>query len=186
MTTDPRSWSEVRGTLLAATPVPPADLGQVKQTGLYAWWDLTGSLAPHFPVGFPRVDAGRPLYIGLAERQSLGDRGLLMHLKSTRMSTLRRSLAALLWEELDLLPGVIDKGAGKFTVAPAQEQQLTGWMLANLRVTWVTHHDPGTVEEQIVRAVLPPLNDRFAHHGGYYKPMSDLRIELRRAARDSI
>lgn len=182
--TNPHSWSNVRDALLTATPTPPADLGRVAQTGLYAWWDLAGTLAPRFPIGFPDVDARRPLYIGLAERQTLGARGLLMHLKTTRMSTLRRSLAALLWKELDLLPGITDRGAGKFSIAPAQEQHLTEWMLTNLRVTWVTHDSPGTVEKPIIFDVLPPFNDRFAHHGGYYKAMSDLRNALRQAARE--
>lgn len=98
-----------------------------------------------------------------------------MHLKTTRTSTLRRSLTAQVRDELDLLPSVTNEGSGKFTLARAYEEQLTTWMLSNLKTTWVVHESPHDVEEPIVRTVLPPLNDRFAHCGGYYQAMSELR-----------
>jgi len=82
------------------------------------------ALRPFYPEKFPQVNIHGPLYVGIAEKQSLADRGLLMHLKRTRMSSLRRSLAALLCDELDLRGAVIPAPKGKFCLPPSHELSL--------------------------------------------------------------
>ena len=175
------TWQTVRDELLAATPVAPLELVNVPETGVYAWWDLEGALAAHYPDDFPAVRPKRPLYIGLAERQSLASRGLKMHLKRTRVSGLRRSLSALLRDELDLAAGVQPARGGMFGLAKDLEPRLTEWMLAHLLVTWVAHDAPGEVEREIISDELPPLNYDHATHGPYAARMRVLRADLRAA-----
>ncbi|QGV67292.2 GIY-YIG nuclease family protein [Clavibacter nebraskensis] len=154
-------------------------LGSEPSTGIYAWWDVGAALAPHYPADFPRVDAVRPLYIGVAQRQSLAARGLKMHLKRTRVSGLRRSLAALLREELDLSAQVIPARGGMFGLTAAGDAVLTDWMLRHLRVTWVAHPVPKNIERVIVEAEVPPLNYTHATRGPYATHMRALRADLR-------
>lgn len=148
-------------------------------TGIYAWWDLRSAIASHYPPDFPAVDHARPLYIGIAERQGLAARGLKMHLKRTRMSGLRRSLAALLRDDLGLSSQVAATRGGMFGLTPAADATLTNWMLRHLNVTWVAHLAPSTVEGQIVAAELPPLNYEHATRGPYAAHMRALRAEFR-------
>lgn len=157
------------------------ELGSVPQAGLYAWWDLSGSLTPFYPATFPQVDTSMPLYVGIA-KTGIDERGVGMHLESTRVSTVRRTLVALLQDHLELLPGVTVNGKGKFSLAVQYEQRLTAWMLENLRVTWATHEWPETVERQIIQDLLPPFNDIHAHAGDYWRHMRSLRSDLCRAA----
>ena len=175
------TWQTVRDGLLAATPVAPLELGDVPETGVYAWWDLDGALAAHYPEDFPAVHPERPLYIGLAERQGLASRGLKMHLKRTRVSGLRRSLSALLRDELDLAPSVLPARGGMFGLAVDVEPRLTEWMLGHLLVTWVVHEAPGQVEPEIIADELPPLNYDHATRGPYAARMRLLRADLRTA-----
>ena len=174
------TWENVRDALLAAPPQPPMALGAEPSTGIYAWWDLDGALARQYPADFPPVDAGRPLYIGIAERQGLAARGLKMHLKRTRMSGLRRSLAALLRDELALTSQVVAARGGMFGLTPTADAALTNWMLQHLRVTWVAHPEPSTVEGPIVGTELPPLNYEHATRGPYAAHMRGLRAGLRK------
>jgi hypothetical protein len=154
-------------------------LGSEQSTGIYAWWDTRSALADHYPADFPAVDHARPLYIGIAERQSLAARGLKMHLKRTRMSGLRRSLSALLRDELGLVSQVVAARGGMFSLTPAADAALTDWMLRHLRVTWISHPVPSAIEGPIVGAELPPLNYDYATHGPYARPMRALRADLR-------
>ncbi|WP_413228211.1 GIY-YIG nuclease family protein [Clavibacter zhangzhiyongii] len=175
------TWEDVRTALLAAPPQPPMSLGAELSTGIYAWWDLGAAVAPHYPADFPRVDATRPIYVGIAQRQSLAARGLKMHLKRTRVSGLRRSVAALLRDGLDLSSQVIPARGGMFGLAAAGEAALTDWMLRHLRVTWVAHPAPRGIEGPIVGAEVPPLNYIHATHGPYAAHMRALRADMHAA-----
>jgi len=173
------AWEDIRAALVVSPPQPPMALGSEPSTGIYAWWDLGAALAKQYPAMFPPVDTSRPLYIGIAERQPLAARGLKMHLKRTRMSGLRRSLAALLRDELGLSSQVVAARGGMFGLTSAGEAALTGWMLEHLRVTWVAHPEPSSVERAIVAAELPPLNYDHATHGPYAARMRALRSDFR-------
>jgi hypothetical protein len=105
-----------------------------------------------------------------------------MHLRSTRFSGLRRTLAALLLEELQLLPGVTATKGLKFSLSEPYESRLTQWMLSNLTVTWVVHHDPASIEAEIIRELVPPLNGTFAHSGPYWSHTAQLRSDTHAAA----
>lgn len=160
-------WTEVQDALLAATPTSPRELLTIEKRGVYAWWDLNATLALFWPLGFPSVEPAKPLYVGSAST-TLMERGGEMHLgNECRWSTIRRSLAALLVDELNLLPGLtIDRRqAAKFYLAPENEQRLTDWMVTNLEVTWVLLPTIGDIEKNIIKKLTPPLNYFHATKG---------------------
>jgi hypothetical protein len=176
-------WVEVRDALLTQRPVPPSQAEGVGEPGVYAWYDLDGALARFYPDDYASVDPSLPLYVGLAEKDSLASRIVGTHLVDTRRSALRRSLVALLSDQLELLPGVIPAAKGKYGLAPDYESKLTNWMNdARLRVTWVTHETPGIVEKSVIANLLSPLNYTFAVGSPYRRRMWLLRRELRTAA----
>jgi len=174
---------QTRDNLLGATPVSPLSLRSVAHPGIYAWWDVEGALSQSWPDDFPEVDTAIPLYIGIAAKQNLSARVEDMHLANTRRSALRRSLAPLLSESLDLTRGAVrHPRAGKFGLELEQEAHLTNWMLANLRMTWVGHDESGDVEKPILRNLWPPLNDLSATGSPYRVPMRVLRATFRASA----
>lgn len=162
-------------------PVAPSELSGVPHPGVYCWWDLNSAIT--WPHTFPVVEAAQPLYIGLAAgKGGLAERGVKMHLESTRMSGFRRNLLSLLHAELNLFPGVIAHPKRKMSLDEPYESELTGWMSQNLLVTWVEHSAPRDVERDVIDAVLPPLNSDFAHRGGYWVHTDRVRAELHAAA----
>jgi hypothetical protein len=176
-------WTQTRDDLLGATPDSPLALSVITRPGVYAWWDLEGALTSFWPVAFPPVDTAVPLYVGIAAKQNLSARVGDMHLANTRRSGLRRSLAPLLSESLDLMRGAVrHPRGGKFGLERAQEASLTNWMLANLRMTWVVHAESGAVEKSILRDLRPPLNDVHATGSPYRVPMRALRAAFRASA----
>ena len=169
-------WQDAHPSLLRAEPVAPLGAVSVAKPGIYAWWDLAGALDLFRPEGCPPYDWSRPVYVGKANR-SIGGRFEHMHIAVTRRSSLRRSLASLLWQELDLLPGVTNAGSGKMILAPKEEERLTTWMLENLTVTWVQlSTSPAPIEKELICDLSPLLNDTYAVKSPYR-----LSIRLARA-----
>ncbi len=166
------SW---KSAILEGERRDPTEARGVDAYGIYAWWGGEG--VPR-PAGFPRVDPGLPLYIGIAERETLSQRIIDCHLSRTRGSALRRSLAALLLDELDLRPHIIPGSRSrpsKYGMASAGELELTAWMLERLSLSWVEHPDPGPLEREIVGELIPPLNDSLAKGSSYRTHMRVLR-----------
>ncbi|PPG91536.1 hypothetical protein C5C39_06805 [Rathayibacter sp. AY1F3] len=151
-------WRESRDALLAAVPHPPGDLLDQHGPGLYAWWDLSGALAPFWPAELLPVKTERPIYIGLA-RTTLALHASEMHLRSTRRSALRRALVALLVDELELRDQIAPGPGQKFGLTEEGDSLLTFWMANNLHVTWHETSDPRAEERSIVGELAPPLND---------------------------
>lgn len=167
-------WRHTQTALLSVIPVDPREALAATKSGVYAWWDAAGVLDRFRPAECPEFDWRFPVYVGKAQR-SIGARFEKMHLAETRQSSLRRSLAGLLYQELDLLPGVTAVGDGKMVVAPAEEERLTWWMLQNLTVTWVQlGHAPGPIEKEVICNLSPLLNDLHAMNSPY-------RVSVRRA-----
>jgi hypothetical protein len=168
---------EVEHALLTGVRCPPASFADARDAGMYAWWDEHGALEQAWPAAFPHIDVRRPIYVGKAMK-SLAKRGVEMHLKKTRMSSLRRSLASLLADELDLLPGARAHAKRKFSLEDAAEERLSGWMEEHLTVVTVARPAPDLIECAVIASTLPPLNDRCAHHGPYWRAMDGQRAAL--------
>lgn len=176
-------WLEVRDELLLRQPVAPDEAATASQIGIYAWYDSQGALKDLYPSDFPPVDTTLPLYVGVAAKDTLAARIVGTHMVNTRRSGLRRSLAALLHQELGLTAGVVPYPKGKFDLAPKSEAELTEWIRENgLGVTWVAHEEPMLVEKSIIRALLSPLNFTYATDSPYRGHMKRLRSALRSTA----
>ena len=170
--------------LLDAEAAVPCSAGlAVAGKGLYAWWDPSGSLKDFLPADCPSFDWKRSIYVGKSEGP-IGARFERNHLGSTRHSSLRRSLAALLYAHLNLLPGITTVGTGKVTMRQDEEDRLTESMLANLRVTWVElAFSPKQLEKAIIRDTSPLLNYTHASRSPYRQSIHGARKDLRAAAR---
>lgn len=169
------SIDAVRGALTRLPARPAPELALIAKPGVYAWW---GEIP--WPPTFPTVPHGLPLYVGKADTETLGQRARSFHLSRTRGSALRRSLAAVLVDELELQPHVV-RDPRSWGLSDVGEARLTAWMQEQLRVTWVELDDPGEVEQAIIRQLLPPLNDKHATGSPYRALMRELRKALRAA-----
>ena len=134
-----------------------------KRPGLYAfygdvraWSDLR--LSPAFD--------NQPLYVGKAER-SLNGRDVGTHFATgkTGSSTVRRSLAALLTDRLDLVavPRNLAKptGSANFGLDSPSDARLSDWTERRLLLaTWIKPGDVtlDDVETAVMRQLRPPLN----------------------------
>lgn len=131
------------------------------------------------------IEADRqPLYVGKAERSLVG-RDLRTHFATgkTGSSTLRRTIAALLREDLDLraVPRNLSRpdGSANYSLEVTGDERLTSWMHAHLRLAvWLKPE--GVVLDEVETSVLndlrPPLN--LAKMG----PRGDGRVKEARAA----
>ncbi|WP_439028790.1 GIY-YIG nuclease family protein [Gordonia terrae] len=167
------SWSQL---LTGPRRTPDVTASEAAGTGVYAWW---GSEYLPWPPDFPPTSITIPLYVGLAAPQTVGKRIAKNHLSSTRRSALRRSLTALLVDDLKLRPHVERLQApGKFTLAPLGERALTEWMREHLSVSWLATNRPGPVEAAVIAELLPPLNDVHATGSPYRKGLRELRARI--------
>jgi len=149
---------------LAAAGVTSGD-----RPGLYAWWvdeagaaDLTRGLAPgrDLTVAPGRIHLGQAGATkwpsGRANDDTLGRRIGEVHLGGrVRMSTFRWSLAAILFDQLEL------RGQAAMLITGTSEQALSAWMGAHLSVAVHAHDDRDTLgglELAVLERLDPPLN----------------------------
>jgi hypothetical protein len=150
--------------LTGASLVIGEALGAVPgEAGLYA---IYGGREVWRELGLSAPPDRRPLYVGKAE-DSLVARDLRTHFETghTGSSTLRRSCAALLAQQLDLHaqprnPKRPERFAN-YALRVGDDARLTSWMRAKLRLSVWPKHGPivlAEIEQQILARVLPPLN----------------------------
>src|SRR5689334_14326775 len=85
----------------------PADADLASRPGIYAWHG--DEIAKELVVNVLRAVQKGPMY--LARTNGAMNKCIVRDLRNTRASTLRRALAAMLWDELDLqcpAPNTID------------------------------------------------------------------------------
>ena len=156
---------------------PDTAADDADRPGLYAWW---GANNIPWPDDMMPPSENKPIYVGIAATRPVGDRIRDNHLRSTRTSALRRSLVALLVDELDLADCVVPlPRPGKFHLTHTGEALLSGWMRENLTVSWTAHAHPAVLERALVGEIVPPLNDVHAHRSPYRARMRSLRAALR-------
>ena len=141
----------------------PIDADRASRPGVYAWHgDGTASELVRRSLGA----SAHPLFVGQAGAVSarasrvsgatLKSGIVRHHLHGTiRASTFRRSLAALLWDELDL------RCDGPRTLDTGSNARLTRWMSAHLSVATVPVDDRsriGRIESDLVDVLDPALN----------------------------
>ncbi|MDD7937977.1 hypothetical protein PHK61_06045 [Actinomycetospora lutea] len=164
-------------------PLPPLDeavaaLG--RDAGLVAWWGAG------VPVGGPAhpVDTGYVL-LDVGDATMLRNRVTRQDLYRTGVSPLRRALAGLLLEELELAP----TWAADVVLTRADEDRLGAWMRAHLRLTSVVDPDRTLLLGPVRDAMDPGLREdgeraraareRFTAAGGP-RPVRDPSVPFRR------
>ena len=153
-----------------------------RKPGLYAF---SGDEVAWRQLGLTPAFRDQPLYVGKAEK-SLSGRDVGTHFATgkTGSSTVRRSLAALLVDDLHLVavPRNLAKpdGSANFARASASDRRLSEWMDARLTLaTWVTPDgaELDEIETLVLRQLQPPLNlDKVG------QPRQRLRSARRRMA----
>ncbi len=164
-------------TLMADPKLVPGE------PGVYGWWFRRAPRLLPTEGAFERGDL-RLLYVGIApQRASTIEkptrrtlrRRLRDHVRGrVARSTLRRSLACLLAEDLGLRFG--STSSGKLMLLEDGEARLSAWMASNARVAWLGTPKPWVVENAVLaRGPRLPLNIK-----GSTDPF---RTELRRIRR---
>ncbi|VXC29828.1 GIY-YIG nuclease family protein [Nocardioides sp. AX2bis] len=157
-----------------------------RERGLYAFH---GSPRAWSDLGLePQLD-DQPLYVGKAEA-SLRDRDVGTHFATGRTgsSTVRRSLAALLVDRLDLVavPRNLARpdGSASFGLEPRGDLRLSEWMERHLLLaTWIGPGGVllGEVETAVLLRLRPPLN--LAKVGEPRVRLKAARAQMARTAR---
>jgi hypothetical protein len=153
------------------------------EPGLYAWWSLPGVLPGITGTAHP--DGEHELvYVGIARsgpssRATLRSRVVGNHIRGTTgQSTLRRSLASLLYER----EGWQSRFTDRPLLVPDDEVQLNAWMREHLALTWAVHEQPWTVEAQVIAEFMPPLNQSANSAHPLYGHVREARRRWRTAA----
>lgn len=179
---------------LASNPTTIADArrsekdgGVPDKPGVYAWW-LASDVLPEVPTSPHPTEQGlRLLYIGIAPRyaessETLRSRGLKKHAGSGLAdSTLRRSLAALLWEENGWTPRLTPE-TSRFKLSPVDDAGLRAWQERNLRVSWVHVQQPWDIEAFAIGELEPPFNLAGNRDHPFYEEMNDARRRFKLTA----
>lgn len=72
--------------------------------------------------------------------------------------------------------------AGRLNWGPEGEFKLTRWMKQHAQVSWLVNNEPWLLEHELIAEVPLALNVD-GRHDPFAKSLSELRRELRRAAR---
>jgi len=161
-------------------PLDDAVAALGRDAGLVAWW---GSSVPVEGPAHPSDDGFVLLDVG--DATMLRNRVTRQDLYRTGVSPLRRALAGLLLDELALAP----TWAADVVLTRADEDTLTAWMRAHLRLTSVLHPDRKLLLGPVRDAMDPGLRedgeraraarDRFTAAGGP-RPVRDPSVPFRR------
>jgi hypothetical protein len=156
---------QAREALGRARPLAEAERLVPSRPGLYA---IYRTAVTWRELGLGEPSDVRPLYVGKAE-DSLISRDLKTHFGDGRtgQSTVRRSFAALLHDELGLrgIPRNTAKPAyfANYGLSTAHDAALTRWMKERLELaTWGNPADCAfaleTIERVLLAELMPPLN----------------------------
>lgn len=143
---------------LISSQLPQAKLQIPTTSGVYAYF-----LAPGARLGEIKPGSDQLLYVGMTQ-DGLNMRNHFGR-STSGFSTLRRSLGAILKDELKLLPMPRSQGASRsnilnYAFANSGEEMLSNWMAAHLLASFVTVQSDNVpqFEKELIRELEPPLN----------------------------
>ena len=189
------------GDALASLALPGLPISEAAATvpakpGLYA---VHGSALAWSDLGIAGREPGISLYAGKAQK-SLASRDVRVHFgigasggSTTGQSTLRRSLAALLVDQLQLRPVPREKAPphrfAMFALDEPSDGRLTEWMHEHLRLApWVMPAEAGValvaVESAVITRWVPPLNLKGSPSPS--RELSNARARMARRAQESV
>jgi hypothetical protein len=161
------SSNRVPSALFTVEDVLKAPSAAPNEPGLYAWW--FDKLPDDVPLaGAPEQTGFRLAYIGIASHRPGSRRTLRQRLRNhcngpIAASTLRRSLAAVLIDQLNLHPFVGD--SNKVKLPEDEEARLSKWLSTHGRVAWIVDATPWAYEAELLKSGLPlALNIRGGSH----------------------
>ena len=156
------------------------------EAGIYGWWFRDGP--PMVPLeGTVEKHGYRLLYVGIAPRRpskdgSVSNSTLRQRLAGNHLggslssSTVRRTLAALLQDELGLQVG--RRPSGKLAMSKDDKCKLTGWMADHAALSLMVLLTPWQIEDALLQSDLPlPLNLAGSSHT-FRATLSDQRSKL--------
>lgn len=150
--------------------------------GIYAWWLVNTDALPEVPTTPHPVEPLGLLYVGIGPASARSKRTLRArfrdHTRDTGRSTLRRTLAALLYEHERWHPYWTDRPL----LTELDNAALTSWQAANLRVQCFRMAEPWTVEAAVIRAMRPPLNLAHNQAHPFYEQLGAARKRFREVA----
>jgi hypothetical protein len=157
-----------------------------KMGGLYAWW-IVGAALPGVPANKHPLETDLDLlYVGIAPNGPASSATLRSRVVGNHMngniaaSTLRRTLASLLINVLDLEP---TKKGTNVVLPKDQNVRLSTWQKTHLRLTWFATPQPWLLEATVISTLRPPLNLEENETHPFYKTLSDARRALKQSAR---
>jgi hypothetical protein len=182
-TNDAGSSFEIPSALVTVADVIKKPSAAPDEAGIYAWWF---DELPNVPLaGASEQDGFRLAYVGIASYRPGSRRTLRQRLRNhcngpIATSTLRRSLAAVLIEHLDLHPSV---GPSKKVKLPEdEEERLSKWLSTHGRVAWVVDATPWAYETELLKSGPPlALNIRGNSHP-FGRKLLALRQQLSNSA----
>lgn len=157
--------------------------GDFPQMGLYCWY--LKSLPAWVPTDSCDRSGGFILsYVGIGPckqpnytpTKSLLRRRLMDHLRPrAERSSLRRSLGAILFHELNLETRLASNGKQSLGLS---EPVLNTWMTSNARVVLWSYPRPWDIEKHVIRGLAPLLNIDYNHQQLFREQIIDLRAGL--------
>lgn len=154
------------------------------EPGFYSCWAEPTSLPTEVPRD-PHPETGRALlYVGIAPASATSQgnlaRCLRIHTKGAiGSSTLRRGLAALLYEDFGWRPIWASTRPG---LENRDLAALSEWQSENLAVQWCVCKEPWVIEPAVIAAMKPPINLDHNRGHDFYETMSTRRSAFRRIA----
>ena len=161
------------------------------EPGVYAWYfDRPPGGTPL--EGTHSVNGWSLLYVGISpraprpdgtstSRQSLRSRLRYHYRGNAYGSTLRLTLGSLLAEEFGI--GLRRVGSGTRLTFSEGEAALSEWMAAHARVCWLATRQPWTIESELIRQLVLPLNLDQNLHSPFRAALSAARARQRAIAR---
>ncbi|MEV0330834.1 GIY-YIG nuclease family protein [Micromonospora echinospora] len=160
--------------------------------GVYGWYFASPpSLVPL--EGCYRWNGLILLYVGISpkapptngrppSRQTIRSRIRYHYRGNAAGSTLRLTLGSLLAEDLGI--GLRRVGSGnRLTFGRDGEKRLSAWMAEHAQVVWTPAEQPWTLEEELIRSRVLPLNLDQNRNGSFHGQLSALRAAQRAQAR---
>jgi hypothetical protein len=150
--------------------------------GIYARWLVNIDALPDVPATPHPSEPVGLLYVGIGPASASSKRTLRArlrdHAKDTGRSTLRRVLASLLYDQEGWRPHWTDRPL----LTNPDNDALTSWQSANLRVQWFRTPEPWRLEAAVIHAMRPPLNRTHNQAHPFYERAGAARKLFREAA----
>lgn len=163
-------------------------------TGFYAFYAMANNIFEG--TALSDIKKETCIYVGIAKDETINERVLKSHLKTTGKSTLRRAIGAILIEKLGLEPIMRGKTATEsnlrnFTFSKESEQILTEFMVTNLGVAFCSYSSIDVNLEDIEKEIIkefryPAFNVEYVKESRYKKVIQDARKNCRAIVKNKV